>query len=135
MEKSSLKVYFKYVQEVLGIRQIFTKSSSMESAVQENITVLIAVKDLKSYNLEENNLLEKMISALKLTPEQMLIIDRADLAPLSRYRLNLNDEAADSLTTDPSLFNTWSPRHLLQNPGLKKDAWAVMQKLLQKINP
>lgn len=135
MDESSLKIYFKYVQNVLGIKQIFSKNLPLESASVENITVLISVENLKTYSSSENSLLEKMVSALKLNAKQISIIDAKDPAPTACYGINLVDTISVDKKIDPRLFITWSPRHLLQNPEHKKEAWAVMQSLLLKINP
>lgn len=135
MNMSPLKLYFKYVQDVLGIKQIF--SSNSNSAVGNGllVTVVISIEGLRSYTPEENDLLQKMISALKLGGSQVLSIDDSSDLPPSRFRLHLTDQSQSFNEQPEGVFNTWSPRHLLKNPGHKKEAWTVMQTLLQHINP
>ncbi len=134
MDESSLKIYFKYVRNVLGIKQIFSKNIPLKSASLENVFVLISVENLKTYNSNENSLLEKMVSALTLDAKQISIMDAKEPAPPDCYRINLVDTINVDQTNDPRLFITWSPRHLLQNPEHKKEAWAVMQSLLKRIS-
>ena len=134
MDISSLKLYLNYVQDVLGIKQIFMNSSVLAPMKIRTVTVLIFIENLKTYSLEENTLLEKMISALRLEAQQFLILEEHPAQYFSGYQLYFLDDVTSSVEIKPQEFKTWSPRLLLQKPELKKEAWAVMQSLLQKIN-
>lgn len=135
MDKGSLKIYFKYVQDVLGIKQIFTKDLDRSEKKSEAITLLVKIEELQTYSTEENNLLQKMISALQLDSQQILIVDSREVAPTAQYLLNLVDHRPTESTTQGTAYTTWSPRRLLKNPNDKKEAWSVMQMLLQQIKP
>lgn len=133
MSKSPVETYFDYVENVLGIKQILTDrlQANQMSADQISISILISVQGLNSYSDSETDLLYKMIAALKLTPKTYLVVDRSNRENyLPNYELSLVDEPVE---TNNQLIQTYSPRVLLKNAGLKKQAWTEMQKLLQKI--
>lgn len=133
MSSHSVEVYFEYVETVLGIKQVLTDRIQIDQSqlAQIQTSILICVENLNSYTDSENDLLYKMIAALKLNPESYVVVDQSDRENyLSSFELSLVDRPRP--TTD-QVIQTYSPRVLLKDAGLKKQAWAEMQKLLQKL--
>ena len=129
MKNNSFKNYFQYVQDVLGIKNVFFPAKDSNS---KNIELLILVDNLKSYSPEESELLHKMIEALKLDPKKYQIVDSQDSNSKANYQLLLADQVPQS-TESLNCTATYSPRRLLAEPHLKKVAWVAMQSVLKNI--
>lgn len=126
MTSNSVKNYINYVKDVLGIKHLFFISKNPADK-----KLLIVVTDLETYSLEENKLLEKMVSALKLEQADLSIVDHKNLTQFSaRYFLKLVDDITDGEKNSVHTVYTFSPRALLKNAQLKKKAWADMQEFL-----
>jgi len=121
--------YLKYVKDVLGIKHLFFSSSQQETKV-----LAICVDGLRSYSPQESELLYKMIAALKLPPEVFEVVDSIEYKNGdAEFEWHLRDVGQPEKSE--KMVSTYSPRMLLLQPQLKKDAWADMQELLQKIQP
>lgn len=131
MSKDSFKNYFKYVQDVLGIKQIFIKHSEV---VLPTTQLLITVLNLKTYTREEKSLLDKMITALQYDQKKIIVRDEAEVAEAFKFKLVLTDEVLALENLQENMVVTYSPRKLLQDPALKKITWSAMQSLIQKMN-
>lgn len=126
MSSNSIKNYLNYVKDVLGIKHLFLTSKSLEVK-----KLLIAVTDLDTYNAEENELLKKMVAALKLDPTSIIVIDIKNLNQYSAvYALKLMDELRSDQISSSDTVYTFSPRALLKNAQHKKKTWADMQSFL-----
>lgn len=124
MSNQSRKNYLNYVKDVLGIKHLFLNSKSSQPK-----KLLISVTDLHNYNSVENDLLKKMISALKLNASDFIIVDeKTSDKQDADYFLKLSDTINDNLSTNT--ICTYSPRVLLKNAEYKKKAWSDMQNLL-----
>ena len=126
MISNSVKNYLDYVKDVLGIKHLFFISKKLVSK-----KILIVVSDLDTYNPEENALLYKMVTALKLEQTDMSIVDSKNLNHYSaQYFLKLVDYVTESEKNSSDAVYTLSPRSLLKNAQHKKKAWADMQDFL-----
>ena len=124
MSSHPRKNYLNYVKDILGIKYLFLNSKNSHAK-----KLLISVTDLNTYNLEENELLQKMILALKLEASDFIISDEKVLNQQeASYFLRLSDVVSDSTSTN--VISTYSPRILLKNAHFKKKAWSDMQNLL-----
>lgn len=130
MSKTAVEVYFEYLEDVLGIKQVLFDRQPEVTSQLVQIPILISVLNLKNYKAEENELLYKMIAALKLPPENYVVIDADQISNYeAKAHLSLVDEPIQS--QNPQTIQTYSARKLLSHPDLKRQAWTEMQKLLQ----
>ena len=122
---SNREDYFNYIGEVLGIKSILLEDGA---SATRPIPLLVVVDQLNSYSAEEWELLEKMISALKISKEKIKIIDASTQSvPRSDRLLILADDPKPS---EGSNVSTYSPRILRLRPEFKKKAWTEMQMLV-----
>ena len=122
---SNREDYFNYIGEVLGIKSILLEDGA---SATRPIPLLVVVDQLNSYSAEEWELLEKMISALKISKEKIRIIDASTQSvPRSDRLLILADDPKPS---EGSNVSTYSPRILRLRPEFKKKAWTEMQMLV-----
>lgn len=133
---TAIKDYLKFAKDVLGIKHLFfsTQQRPQQKHQDAGIThrLIIVVDNLTTYAPDEKELLLKMIGALKMDPESYEIITAEQAANKSaEFTLLLVDTPGEASATTVATF---SPRHLLKFPDLKKRAWADMQFLLKKMN-
>ena len=120
--------YFNYALNVLGVKSLYLDSVA---APQESIPLLVTVDSLSTYNLEEKELLEKMVAALKVDVNQIRIVDaEAPIAITYNFLLNFSDSPNQNLQNTNQL-STYSSRALLKDSSLKKKAWNDLQKVIQ----
>ncbi len=123
--KSVIVDYLNYAKDVLGIKHLFF--------IDEQVTskkVVVSVTDLKDFSEPERALLDKMISALNLDSQTTVVIDSNDLV-LYKPQFLLKLSATVSVDQPVNTIETFSPRLLMDNSGLKKQAWSQMQSFLQ----
>lgn len=120
--------YFDYVENVLGVKSVMLNP-------KQNIPLLIAIEDLNSYSVEEQDLLGKMVGALKVEMQRISLVDMSEAekfeSEFTVYFMNQPIEKQSSKNT----VTTFSPRTLLKKPELKKNAWTDLQKVLTYFNP
>lgn len=110
-----LKNYLSYLTDTLGLKNILTE------AAENSSTYLVLVENLSSYQQPESELLEKMMSALKLTvPVRLLDLSTSELDQNSHIVLKENPEKENE---------TYSPRTLLRHPEFKRKAWDDMKRI------
>jgi hypothetical protein len=127
--------YFEYLENVLGIKSIIEDSLAAHApvAAQAKVTeLLFCVENYKLYNDKELDLLQKMITAVKVDPSKIKI---CDLIEHDQYQkkvcvLFVDDLLKVSAKAD-LVVKAISPRILINKPELKKVAWAELQKVLQ----
>jgi hypothetical protein len=132
MSKNPVETYFEYVENVLGIKQVLTSRidfSTTNTSIETPL--LISVSDLLSYSDIENELLYKMIAALKMDPASYIVVDASSSDGYSCH-VELRFTDAPQTSTENQI-QTYSPRTLVKKPELKKQTWTEMQKVLQKI--
>ena len=120
--------YFDYVENVLGVKSIMLNP-------KQDTPLLIAVENLNSYSVEEQDLLGKMVGALKVDLQKISLIDLSEAekfqSEFTVYFMNQPIEKQSSKNT----VTTFSPRILLKKAELKKNAWTDLQKVLTYFNP
>lgn len=126
MSESSRLKYLNYVKDVLGIKHLFFIGEKRLPRL------LIAVENLNSYTVIENELLQKMIAAMALDPKVWTLCAREDIDQHSAsFVLALSDALLEGPTN--ATMQTYSPRTLVKHPELKKKAWHDIQELLTQI--
>lgn len=119
--------YFEFVTGVLGIKSILLDSTE---PTQETIPLLLLVEGLAGYTKEENELLTKMIAALKMDSEMYRLADLQQAGGVKRaYTVEFLDQTTATLTEN--VQQVFSPRTLLKKPALKKQAWDDLQKVIR----
>ncbi len=125
-----LEAYFDYIENVLGVKQIYLEASEQEVIETK---LLVVVEQLQSLTVDEVALLEKMIAAMQI---DMSLIKMIDEAKLKNKKYNA-DFVLKMLNTQqlPQVFEinhqvTYSSAVLLKNPKLKGEAWAHLQKVI-----
>ena len=118
--------YFDYVINVLGIKSVFMQPEIAKT----KIPLLLAVENHKTFNAAEKELLEKMISSLKLDLNLIKVFDLADVGDFEfGYKISFLN-APKSVLADNQM-QVFSPRMLLKDASLKKQAWDDLQKVIK----
>lgn len=121
--------YIDYVRQVLGVKTILSNEPTATETLA--IPLLVYVEDFKNYLPPEKELLDKMLAALKRSPTDMHILDLNDvITAQAGVTLYLTDELKVGRELAANEIHTYSPRILLKDAGLKKAAWAQLQKIL-----
>ncbi len=124
----STKDYFDYLENVLGIKTVVNASLSTPIS---NTPLLFCVENYASYSTEELDLLNKMISAVKIDPSEWMLVDLSLQKQIQKKVCVLFKDEINADQTDAELtIETFSPRVLLKNPNLKKNTWAELQKVM-----
>ena len=120
-----------YLQKTLGVSQILNQKS--EQSVNANLTTEPSVdlgffiEGYGTYSEAEKDLLQKMISAMKLKSNQYQICDlsenMSDQFKVKVYFMN------EPLNVD----QTYSPRNLLVQPENKKNTWEFLKKIMSQV--
>lgn len=121
---TDLQNYLEYVQKVLGVRSVVLSASSEPDLVCD---LWIQIQDFGSYVEAEKDLLQKMISAMKLEAYTIQITDlnvTERISALMTLRFVDQPEGADE---------TFSARVLLLKPELKKKTWADLQDVVKRL--
>ena len=125
---SEKKDYFDYVENVLGVKSIMLSP-------KQNIPLLIAVENYTDYSTDENELLQKMIAALKVDSKNISLVDLTEEGGFQpEFTLFLMNQPHDKQAAENSV-TTFSPRALLKKAELKKSAWSDLQKVITYFNP
>ena len=133
---SSKKDYIEYVRNVLGVKSIYNEpvvESDIASAGIQEVTLAVYIQDFNQYTAEEIDLLQKMLAALKISSQEIALIDIADQSIRVNSKMNvfLTDELKLNHQLQPNEIHTYSSRTLLKKPALKKAAWDELQKILR----
>ena len=129
--------YFDYVINVLGVKTIYRDFSEPAA---ESIPLLVQVEKHQTYSAEESELLEKMLTALKIDFSFISVVgfDQVEGLVSNSIQCEYNLIFCDSperfrtqLSVQADQVVTYSPRRLLHEASLKKQAWADLQNLIQ----
>jgi len=115
-----------YLIETLGLRRIL--SSHLEVKQTERI-IEIFVQNLNDYNYEEKELLQKMILAMKIDLNLIKVSD-LNMNNAKASECQISFEMVDDIKSP--YHQTYSPRVLLKQSKLKNEAWAFLQRVMQK---
>lgn len=124
--------YFNYVIDVLGIKMLLLepKAAADVTTTSAAVSLLVSVEHYTSYNEQEKELLVKMLSAMKIEPEQIRVVDSVNAENQTySYCLELRDQLSDERSSH-NIIQSYSPRTLLKKPELKKMAWSDLQKIM-----
>lgn len=127
--------YFSYVENVLGIKSVLLNTTSVDVVEAIQSPLIFLVQDLSDYTDEENELLQKMVAALKIDSQKIQIADarmaEKCTAEFKVSFVNNVEQAKSQLVESSTSLVTHSPRYLLKNPKFKKQAWDDLQKVIR----
>lgn len=119
--------YFNYLKEVVGISEIILEKNQ-DSAATKNI--IVAIQDYANYTASEQELLSKMLEALKIDMNFFVKIDITECNHTDfLFKIEFLDQP-NQKNSEPNQITTFSPRTLLKKPELKKNVWADLQKVI-----
>lgn len=124
---NDIKNYLNYVTDVLGLKSIL-----LDASEKSPIILLVQVQDYEDISNEENELLQKMLAALKFDLQKIKIVDQNEPNQAAEYTLRMS-HSPDFSIHKKNTYQTLSPRSLLKNPDKKKDAWAELQRLISSL--
>lgn len=170
-----IQTYISYLDEVLGISKVYNMenlensvlSQSQESAIADSKSdsndlnfenqLSVYIENLNLFNHQEKELLEKMLSALKLKKNEYQLKDlnyyfQTDilmnqnfnkphlflLLDLEIHKKNIleknqiNNQINTQINRSEDIF-TWSPQVLIKKPELKRQAWNELQLLIRRL--
>lgn len=128
MDEEQRKNQIKYLTEVLGIKKIF-----LENEMANKPDLIVFVENYKALTTSESDLLAKMIEALKLTEQTVMILDleKQSENTKSKYQIYLVNNPQDwQQKISASSVVTFSPTVLSVKTQLKKEAWTELQKTI-----
>lgn len=123
--------YFEYLENVLGIKSII-QDSKTGSLQNKKADLLFCVENYASYSAVEIDLLQKMITAVKLDPSRFKV---CDLKEKNQFEMKacvlFLDEISPAKPEKYFIVQAQSPRVLLKHPEFKKVAWNELQKIVK----
>lgn len=136
--------YFDYIATVLGVKSIYLEdqlvraseaSQALDGVAARSkiyIPLLVTVEELSHYASEEKELLEKMVSALKVDVDKVKVVDATTDINNFEYSflLKFSDNPRPAVGLE-AVLTTHSPRMLLKNPSLKKQVWNEFQTIIK----
>ena len=118
--------YFNFVTGVLGIKTLLLETETLTGTP---VALLLAVESLNDYTDAENELLGKMIAALKMDPQTYRVSDLESSKSVARnYTVEFLDQPTANEVNKQKVY---SPRTLLKDGTLKKVAWDDLQKVIR----
>lgn len=121
------KKLIEYFEQVLGVKSILCDNPNLKQALSEDIQTYFFVEDLSDYLVAENDLLMKMIQAMKFKPSSYQILDLAS-GQYTQFLGRKNTQLIVFKNDPQKMDETYSPRRLLKEPAFKKIAWDFLQK-------
>ncbi len=126
-----------YLEKTLGVQQIVSAETDNQILNQKSEELLKAdqiidlgffIEGYETYSLEENELLSKIILAMKLNPDQFQILN---LNEKNNIKSKVQVYFVDHPKND---FETFSARTLLKKPEFKKQTWDYLKKTILQIS-
>lgn len=133
---SSLQNYINYLVDVLGVKHVFMDRPANDETllVNRNTVLLVSVENFETYTASELELLNKMLTALQFDMAKIQTVSYSESAPKAPFQLYLLDDIQTQKAHLSHEFVTFSPRVLLKNAALKKQAWGILQRLISLLN-
>lgn len=125
-----LEAYFEYIENVLGVKQIYIDASEQEVI---NTKLLVVVEQLQALTVAETELLEKMIAAMQIDMSFIKMIDESQLKNKkynAEFVLKMLNTQQLPEEKNSNQQVTYSAAVLIKQPQLKKEAWAHLQKVI-----
>lgn len=118
------------MSDVLGIKNLMIDQSSQKKDAKSSYVILVLVEDFMGYNAEEKDLLNKMLAALKMDLTLFKVLDSIEEHSNDfKFEIQFLDEVPNQEIPKNKII-THSPRVLLSEPKLKKQAWDQLQKVI-----
>lgn len=128
---TDVKNYLTYLNKTLGVTKVLNLKSDLQSAekhFESEVDLGFFILGYDSYTNAEHELLQKMISAMKLSSDQFFLTDINNINTFhinSKIQIYFVDEPASD-------EQTYSPRVLLKKPELKKITWDFLKRFANK---
>lgn len=125
-----LSVYFEYIENVLGVKQIYLDAGEQPTIEAD---LLVVVQNLNSMPVNEKELLEKMIASMQIDLNLIKIIDENDCKNKNisaRFVLTMLNSQQLPTANEANKQSTYSASILIKQTQLKKEAWAHLQKVI-----
>lgn len=142
--------YKDVLNDVYGITEFIRPLSAAGATSSEGLSFYNSAADLRfivikespcSWSVDEQELFEKIMTALKKNPQQYYLQVVSDLKSISTKPgtwVVMSDnpqkwtqELQNLNTSDIKWFSTWDPTSMINSPDLKKEAWSLLQSLKQ----
>ena len=123
---TSMQPWFDYLKNVLGVKQVMLPETLSSEASPKLMFVLP-----HSPSPAESEMLSKMILAMKLKSEDVQILLVNEFLPTNSLVVAFTD--GEKLNSHTNIHYTHSLSRLMNNPGLKKETWALLQQIMLKI--
>lgn len=144
-----MKNYLHYLQSVLGIKSVLREAGTAAGAERPKLEQLptkqkkLVVLDNGGWTSQEQSLLEKMMAALGKETKNLITISYAgnllEHLPVlvEAQEILLFDEGLQATLQEHGIMHSVlipSPKNLIANPDLKRDAWEAMKKSALRVN-
>ncbi len=119
--------YLNYLKKTLGVTKVLNLKSDLQIAAKPfdaEVDLGFFILGYESYTKAEHELLQKMISAMKLQPDQFFLTDINNLNSIQTHS-KIQIYFVDDPISDEQ---TYSPRILLLYPEFKKQAWDFLKR-------
>ncbi len=126
-----------YLEKTLGVQQIVSAETDnqilnqfqQEKSLETDLGFFI--EGYETYSPEENELLSKIILAMKLNSDQFQIFNLSEKNNIKQnYKFKIQVYFMDHPKND---FETFSARTLLKKPEFKKQTWDYLKKTILQI--
>lgn len=125
------QILIDYFENVLGVDKVLVET---QSTAEDFVKVLVFCNLLDSTQKE---MLEKMMAAIGLATPQFLVVASSQSDSEQVFSIIKNGALQLYLEDDPvsrpGVFVTYSPKMMVRQPGLKSQAWKVLQELQKQI--
>lgn len=119
-----------YLQKTLGVSQILNQKSEQSLSTEPSVDLGFFIEEYATYSEVEKELLQKMITAMKLNDKQYQILDLSE-----KNNPQINFKFIIEFTNHPSSESqTYSPRNLLLHPENKKNTWDFLKKIMSQVS-
>lgn len=119
-----------YLQKTLGVSQILNQNSEQSLSTEPSVDLGFFIEEYPTYSEAEKDLLQKMITAMKLHEDQYRILDLSEKSN-SENNFKIIVEFRNHPSND---LQTYSPRNLLAHPENKKNTWDFLKKIMSQVS-
>lgn len=122
-----------YLTKVLGIGEILSADRISEKTVAATPVCCVPSEPM---NPEETALFWKMMAAMRLSPDEVLLSERLEGVQTGIFILmDMQTEGAGAWNQVGGLtvLRTFHPRLLVQKPELKRDAWEHLKEVMRRL--
>lgn len=121
----------KYLQEVLGVKQVLRELETQQSETKE---IYIWIENFQNFSNQDFDLLEKMIAATKIERSVFKILNLSAEKDFKESAFINSRQIHFQMLSEPVdlLSQTYSPQVLHQSKELKSKAWTFLQQVMNQ---